>query len=134
MSSKDNHLSEEYSYLKTECYKGDMMRYHCKFCYFKSNKGATFNTFLYHIVTEHTTEESLFKMKINPRECQHACSNCNLKFVNENVLKYHELMMHKKLNVAQKRARSKAPIQNDLKCQLCYAKFKTPTRSSPSSQ
>ena len=104
------------------------MRYQCKFCYFKLNKGSTFKTFLCHIVTEHKTEENLFKMKINPRECQHACSNCNLRFVNENVLKYHELKMHKKLNVAQKRTMSKTPIQNDLKCQLCYAKFQTSTK------
>ena len=80
------------------------------------------------MITEHKTEESLFKIKINPGECQHACTNCNLKFITEDVVKYHEVKTHKKANVVQKRPMSKNPIQNDLKCQLCFAKFETSTK------
>ena len=124
----DRHLSDEFSYLKIECFRKDIKRYQCKFCYVKFKKVATFKTFLYHMITEHKTEESLFKIKINPGECQHACTNCNLKFITEDVVKYHEVKTHKKANVVQKRPMSKNPIQNDLKCQLCFAKFETSTK------
>ena len=44
-----------------------------------------------------------------------------MKFINESVLKYHQIKTHR----VQKRPIGKNPIQNDLKCQLCFAKFQT---------
>ena len=113
---KQIHKSEKYTKLRNECYKKDLKKYQCKFCYKTYDAFGRKFTLLNHILLKHESDSNLFNVPFTVNECDYECDKCNLKFISEDALKCHIETSHL--------LASKVKIKEYYKCEQCPETFK----------
>ena len=104
------HKLEEIGFVKESCFVESLAEYRCILCYTQFKNGGHL---LEHAVFTHQDEIHRFKDKPEPQDLKTSCPDCQLKFVSNNSLLYHQLRVHY--------------VNDSLYCRLCEVTFKNST-------
>ena len=116
------HELEKFEFLRREsCFRDEKRhrRYKCKFCYMKHDK---FCFMVAHIQLHHKTDINRISEKIITSELAFFCKTCDLGFISEDVLAYHNKRIHK-LKIHTNVTKSVQPTEECKQCPQNFSQY-----------
>ena len=113
------HELEKFDFLRAEsCISNEASprRFECKFCYLKHDK---FSVLLAHIQLHHKTDIHRIGEKIITLDLAYFCKTCDLGFISEHILTYHNKRTHK----SSTHTSVTKSVQPTEECKHCPQKF-----------
>ena len=118
LTHRRHHDIEKFEHLRTESYLKSAKRYECKLCY---STYESFTNLLAHFNTAHKSDKERIHEKIITADLVFPCNDCDLSFITQNVLNFHNHKVHR-TKINEKSTAQKDPKEPQV-CRLCYKVF-----------